>query len=132
MKYRKKTEVVEALQFKYDSKGVEELRAFCGDSLGDVSKDRTPYSAAKAYIDMVNCFEGDWVTKGDDGILRVLPDTNFRKCFEKTETSVNEEAEMKDKLLILYMKYRKEIETEGKRQFELREEIEKIEKTIWQ
>ena len=42
--------VVDALKFDYSSDGIALLREFCGEALGNVSKDRDFYSKGQAKI----------------------------------------------------------------------------------
>lgn len=96
MKFRKKPVVIEAIRFEYTKNGIEKLKQFCGDALGNVNKNRHPDAKAEAQIctleDGVHltvkhiATEGDWIIKGVQG--------EFYPCrpdiFEATYEPVNE------------------------------------------
>ena len=77
MKFRKKPVEIEAVKFVYSTAGIAALREFCGDSLGNITKDRHQFALGEAEIctleDGVNltvkhiATEGDWIIKGVQG-----------------------------------------------------------------
>lgn len=58
MKYNKKPEIIEAIEFKYTAADMAKLRDFCGVCLLRSGPQRTPTEGPWAYIKIcVNCHE---------------------------------------------------------------------------
>jgi hypothetical protein len=99
MRYRKKPVVVEAIRFEYSKVGIENLKAFVGESAGNIEtleafvKDRHPNAVGVVRIKTLEgsmlATEGDYIIKGVKG--------EFYPCkpdiFEKTYEPVDELAE---------------------------------------
>ena len=95
MKFRKKPVVIEAVQFRYDERGMIALKEFCGDALGNVTKARHPDARAEAEIctleDGVHlkvkhiATEGDWIIKGVQGEFYACKPDIFEATYEKAE-----------------------------------------------
>ena len=92
MKFRKRPVVIDAVKFVYSTKGIEELKAFCGECLGSTRKDRHPGAVGEAHIitledggDQVQHFatEGDWVIKGVHGEFYPCKPDIFEKTYER-------------------------------------------------
>lgn len=94
--FRKKPVVIEAVKFTYSREGLDELRSFCGDKLGKVSKDRHPSALGKAQImtledgsgDMVAkhiATEGDWIIRGVKGEFYPCKPDIFEQTYEAVE-----------------------------------------------
>lgn len=84
-KYTKTPVTVEALEFVYTQEGIQNLKAFCGDAIGEISKARHPDAKAEAQIRTLEdgvfhtvkhiATEGDFIVKGIQGeFWAVKPD----------------------------------------------------------
>jgi hypothetical protein len=92
MKFRKKPVVVDAVKFIYTEQGLADLKAFCNDSLGKVSKARHPDSLAEAEIGTLEdglhltvkhiATEGDWIIKGVQGEFYACKPDIFEATYE--------------------------------------------------
>lgn len=90
--YRKKPVVIEAVQFIYSKEGIEELRAFCGTSLGLVRKERHPSAIGEAQIGTLEdgvhltvkhiATEGDYIIKGVAGEFYACKESIFNVTYE--------------------------------------------------
>ena len=77
IKYRKKPVVIEAMQFIYEPRALEQLKYFCGSALGDIKKERHISAKAEAVIKTLEdgangqvnhiATEGDYIIKGVQG-----------------------------------------------------------------
>jgi hypothetical protein len=77
MKYRKKPVIVEAILFEYSIDGINRIKEFCGDALGDVTKSRHASAKGEAVIHTLEdgssgqvkhiATEGDYIIKGIKG-----------------------------------------------------------------
>jgi hypothetical protein len=95
MKFRKKPVVIEAVQFRYDERGMIALKEFCGDALGNVTKARHPDARAEAEIGTLEdgvhlkvkhiATEGDWIIKGVQGEFYACKPDIFEATYEKAE-----------------------------------------------
>ena len=95
MRYPNQMFVVDALKFDYSSDGIALLREFCGEALGNVSKDRDFYSKgqAKIYKNFVDkngnkiiegiAAEGDYIVKSENGELTVVDSDIFLITFHR-------------------------------------------------
>lgn len=92
MKFRKKPVVIEAIQFEYSSTGIEKLKEFCGNTLGNVRKERHPSAKAEAEIGTLEdgvhltvkhiATEGDWIIKGVQGEFYACKPDIFEATYE--------------------------------------------------
>lgn len=95
MKFRKKPVVIEAVKFIYDEQGMVAVKAFCGNSLGNVSKARHPNAKAEAEIGTLEdgvhltvkhiATEGDWIIKGVQGEFYACKPDIFDATYEAVE-----------------------------------------------
>lgn len=95
MKFRKKPVVIEAIRFEYTKNGIEKLKQFCGDALGNVNKNRHPDAKGEAQIGTLEdgvhltvkhiATEGDWIIKGVQGEYYPCKDTIFQQTYELVE-----------------------------------------------
>jgi len=95
MKFKKKPVVIEAIQFEYSSIGIENLKAFCGSTIGNISKARHPTAKGEAEIgtleDGINltvqhiATEGDWIIKGIQGEFYACKPDIFEATYEPAE-----------------------------------------------
>ena len=71
MKFRKKPEIVDAIQFTYNYEGINNLSLFCGKSLISCEKNRHPLAKGLARIgdekSSFSLIEGDYVIKFGSG-----------------------------------------------------------------
>ena len=92
MKYRKKPVVIEAEEFVYSNVGLSRLKLFCGDALGNVRKNRHPFSKAEAEIKTLEdggvmtvkhiATEGDFIIKGVQGEFYACKPDIFKATYE--------------------------------------------------
>jgi hypothetical protein len=87
MKYRKGPVVIEAMKFEYSEKGINELKKFCGDSLGTIKKYR--YIGAKGEAEIKTLLsaqhiviEGDFVIKDVNGKIYPCASDIFEQTYE--------------------------------------------------
>lgn len=90
MRFKKKPVEIEAIRFSATEGGVEELRAFCGESLGRVFQ--WPDMPAEAEICTLEdgrnmrvrhiATEGDWVIKGVGGEFYPCKSDIFEATYE--------------------------------------------------
>lgn len=95
MKYRKKPVEIEAIKFEYTAEGIFQLKAFCGDYLGRVKKERHIDAKAEAEIRTLEdgetlkvthiATEGDWIVKGVQGEFYAIKPEIFEMTYEKVE-----------------------------------------------
>jgi hypothetical protein len=63
-------EVIEVLKFEYSTKGIEELKSFCGDDLLSTTKARHPHAIGKAFIKInKNHYNGGFAGHYDMGTI---------------------------------------------------------------
>ena len=96
MKYKKKPVVIDAIIFEYSSKGLAELKLFCGDMLGFTKKARCMDAIGEAQIltledgDVLKvahiATEGDYIIKGVEGEFYPCKPDIFKKTYEKVES----------------------------------------------
>lgn len=95
-KYRKKPVVIEAIKFEYTQDGINTLRAFCGEQLGPVTKERHMGALGKALIRTLEdgekemtakhiATEGDWIIKGVKGEFYPCKPDIFEATYEAVE-----------------------------------------------
>ena len=95
MKFRKKPVIIEAIEFTYTEKGIADLKEFCGNTIGNISKARHPTAKAEAEIGTLEdgvhltvkhiATEGDWIIKGvQDEFYACKPDI-FWKTYERVD-----------------------------------------------
>lgn len=92
MKFTKKPVVIEAIKFEYSRDGIENLKAFCGDALGNTNKDRHINAKGEAEIKTLEdgntlkvthiATEGDWIVKGVHGEFYAVKPDIFDETFE--------------------------------------------------
>jgi hypothetical protein len=92
MFYRKVPVIIEAVQFIYTKEGIDELKKFCGDALGNISKARHPDAKAEACIGTLEdgkvltlkhiATEGDFIIKGVEGEFYACKPEIFQKTYE--------------------------------------------------
>jgi hypothetical protein len=93
VKYRKKPVIIEAVEFVYSKEGIEKLREFCGQALGNTHKDRHPDAQGEAEIGTLEdgvhltvkhiATEGDYIIKGVQGEFYPCKPDIFWKTYEK-------------------------------------------------
>lgn len=92
MKYRKKPVVIEAVEFVYTDEGIKRLKEFCGNSLGQVQKQRHPAAKAEAELGTLEdgihltvkhiATEGDFIIKGVQGEYYACKPDIFWQTYE--------------------------------------------------
>lgn len=93
MKYRKKPVVIDAIKFEYTKDGIGKLKEFCGSSLGEIKKARSPNAKAEAQIMTLEdgkeyfvvahvATEGDYVIKGVQGEFYACKPDIFEETYE--------------------------------------------------
>lgn len=96
MRFRTKTTEIEAIRFEYTKDGIEKLKQFCGDALGNVNKNRHPSAKGEAELrtsyrdgkySKVEHFvlEGDWIIKSSDGRLYPCSHSIFEASYEPVD-----------------------------------------------
>jgi hypothetical protein len=95
MKFRKKPVVIDAVQFTYNEQGIAALKAFCGDTLGNIRKARHPTAKGEAEIGTLEdgvhltvkhiATEGDWIIKGVQGEFYACKPDIFEATYERVE-----------------------------------------------
>lgn len=95
MKFRKKPVVIEAIKFEYSTDGIAKLKEFCGDAVGDISKQRHPSAKGEAEICTLEdgeylfvkhiATEGDWIIKGVQGEFYPCKPDIFEQTYEAAE-----------------------------------------------
>lgn len=91
--FRKKPVEIEAIQFEYSQEGINSLRAFCGEQLGPVTKERHIGALGKALIRTLEdgegsmaakhiATEGDWIIKGIKGEFYPCKPDIFEETYE--------------------------------------------------
>lgn len=95
MKFRKKPVVIEAVQFVYTEQGIADIKQFCGNAIGNISKHRHPTALAEAEIGTLEdgvhltvkhiATEGDWIIKGVQGEFYACKPDIFEQTYEKVE-----------------------------------------------
>ena len=95
MKFRKKPVVIEAIQFEYTSTGIEKLKAFCGNTIGNICKARHPTALGEAEIGTLEdgvhltvqhiATEGDWIIRGVQGEFYACKPDIFEATYEPAE-----------------------------------------------
>lgn len=95
MKFRKTPVNIEAVQFVYTKRGIEELKEFVGKYFGVMSKARCP--GAKAEVQIITledgstdgiqvqhiATEGDWIIKGTAGEFYPCKPDIFEQTYEE-------------------------------------------------
>ena len=95
MKYRKKPVVIDAVRFEYTTEGIDRLTAFCGSSIGPITKARHINARAEAPIITLEdglhgtytkvmhiATEGDWIIKGVKGEFYACKPDIFELTYE--------------------------------------------------
>ena len=81
--------IEEAIRFEYSNKGLQELMDFCGLAFVSSNKNRHIGAIGKAvlYLDGLKSivFEGDYVTKDEEGKLHIMPREYFVNVYEEIE-----------------------------------------------
>jgi hypothetical protein len=95
MKFRKKPVVIDAVQFIYTEEGIANLKAFCGNTIGNISKARHPTALGEAEIGTLEdgvhltvkhiATEGDWIIKGVQGEFYACKPDIFEATYESVE-----------------------------------------------
>lgn len=95
MKYRKVPIVIEAIKFEYSTEGIQKLKDFCGDVLGDTYKARHPDAKGEAVIKTLEdgskaqvkhiATEGDYIIKGILGEFYPCKPEIFEKTYEAVD-----------------------------------------------
>jgi hypothetical protein len=93
MKFKKKPVVIEAVKFEYTTVGIDRLREFCGNRLGNVTQARHINAKAEAEIATLEdgvklkvvhiATEGDWIIKGIQGELYSCKSDIFEQTYER-------------------------------------------------
>lgn len=93
MKYHKKQEIIDAIEFTYTTEGIAALSAFCGSSLLRYGRHRTPREGPWAYIkisetgsEIFVAMEGDMIIKHDTGQFSSLPNSQFHQQYLASES----------------------------------------------
>ena len=98
-KFRKKPVVIDAVEFIYSQEGLDALRDFCGNSLGNFGKPRHPEAKGWAEIRTLEdgdefsqvetarhvATEGDWIIKGVKGEFYACKPDIFEATYESVE-----------------------------------------------
>lgn len=95
-KYSKKPVIIEALQFKYDQKSIDELKLFAGKCFGNITKKRhmgaLAYAEIKTLEDGVDdltvvhiATEGDFIIKGIQGEFYACKPDIFKDSYDVVE-----------------------------------------------
>lgn len=93
MKYRKKPVIIEAIKFEYTENSIKKLKEFCGSSLGEIKKARSPNAKAEAQIMTLEdgkeyfvvahvATEGDYIIKGIQGEFYACKPDIFEQTYE--------------------------------------------------
>lgn len=92
MKFKKKPVVIDAVQFLYTKEGIDILKEFCGNTIGNISKARHPNALAEAEIGTLEdgvhltvkhiATEGDWIIKGVQGEFYACKPDIFNATYE--------------------------------------------------
>jgi len=95
MKFRKKPVIIDAVQFIYTEEGIAALKAFCGNTIGNISKARYPTALGEAEIGTLEdgihltvkhiATEGDWIIKGVQGEFYACKPDIFEATYESVE-----------------------------------------------
>lgn len=108
MKFRKKPVIIDAVQFKYSTEGINELKDFCGSALGSYGKNRHMTAVGWAEIGTLEdgdsstsqvkhiASEGDWIIKGVSGEFYACKPDIFSLTYEKVE-QLNDTLESRDR-----------------------------------
>ncbi len=90
--FRKKPVVIEAVQFVYTDEGIQNLKEFCGSSMGYLVKDSHPDAKAELQICTLEdgttltvkhiATEGDWIIKGIQGEFYPCKPDIFESTYE--------------------------------------------------
>lgn len=93
--YQKMPVVIEAMQFIYTEDRIRELREFCGDALGTISKARHPNAFAECeiktledgdHIQVANiATEGDYIIKGVRGKFYACKPHIFYETYQEVK-----------------------------------------------
>lgn len=91
--FRKKPVVIRALKFEYTTEGIQALKEFVGDSLGDIRKERHPGALAEAKISTLDdgisdqvehiATEGDYIIEGVHGEFYTCKPDIFAKTYDE-------------------------------------------------
>jgi len=95
MKFRKKPVVIEAVRFDYTEEGIAKVKAFCGNTIGNIRKARHPTALGEAEIGTLEdgihltvqhiATEGDWIIKGVQGEFYACKPDIFEATYEPAE-----------------------------------------------
>ncbi len=95
MKYREKPIVIDAIQFIYSKKGIDNLKDFVGLSMLNYGKERHMGAIGWVHIGTLEdglkgeakhvASEGDWIIKGVEGEFYPCKPAIFNKTYEKVE-----------------------------------------------
>lgn len=96
-KYRRKPVVLEALKFEYTEEGIAELKAYLGDKLGNIRKERHPDALGAAEIKTLEdagagfkvihiATEGDYIVRGINGEFWAVKPDIFELTYEQVYT----------------------------------------------
>lgn len=99
MKYKTKPVEIEAIQFIYSTDGINELKTFCGESLGNISKARHIGAKGEAHILTLEdgkdnsvkhiATEGDYIIKGLKGEFYPIKPDIFHMKYELVPPTTN-------------------------------------------
>lgn len=91
--FRKKPVVIEAVQFVYSEEGINQLKEFCGSSIGNFFKARHPDAKGEIEIGTLEdgvhltvkhiATEGDWIIKGIQGEFYACKPDIFESTYEQ-------------------------------------------------
>ncbi|CAB4130137.1 hypothetical protein UFOVP116_288 [uncultured Caudovirales phage] len=89
MKYIKKLEIIEAIEFAYTRTGLDELKSFCGNNLLRYGPHRMPSLGPWAYIkvcenshEIIIVMVGDMIIKHSNGKLSAMDKQQFAQQYE--------------------------------------------------
>lgn len=89
MKYNKKPEIIEAIEFKYSDAGLTQLREFCGKCLLRTGPKRTPTTGPWAYIklyegchEIIIAMEKNMIIKYENGNFSCLEKDKFEQQYD--------------------------------------------------
>lgn len=95
MKFRKKPVVIEAVKFEYTTEGIAKVKEFCGNTIGNISKNRHPGALAEAELGTLEdgvhltvkhiATEGDWIIRGVQGEFYACKSDIFHATYDPVE-----------------------------------------------
>ena len=95
MKFKKKPVIIDAVQFVYSDEGIAALKEFCGDSLGNIRKERHLSAKGEAEIGTLEdgvhltvqhiATEGDWIIRGVQGEFYACKPDIFEATYERVK-----------------------------------------------